>query len=101
MEWTGVAIDRELFRRLSSELKQELAALERDIAQQSASDLNLNSPKQLAVLLFDKLQLPILKKTKTGPSTDADVLEQLAGMGHEVPRLILEYRELQSPNPPM
>lgn len=95
MEWTGIAIDRELFRRLSSELTQELAALERDIAQQSASDLNLNSPKQLAVLLFDKLQLPILKKTKTGPSTDADVLEQLAGLGHEVPRLILEYRELQ------
>jgi DNA polymerase I - 3''-5'' exonuclease and polymerase domains len=95
MEWTGIAIDRELFHRLSSELTQELAALERDIAQQSASDLNLNSPKQLAVLLFDKLQLPILKKTKTGPSTDADVLEQLAGLGHEVPRLILEYRELQ------
>ncbi len=95
MEWTGVAIDRDLFRRLSSELTQELAALERNIAQLSASDLNLNSPKQLAVLLFDKLQLPILKKTKTGPSTDADVLEQLAGLGHEVPRLILEYRELQ------
>ena len=46
-------------------------------------------------MLFEKLQLPVLKKTKTGPSTDADVLEQLAAMGHEVPRLILEYRELQ------
>jgi DNA polymerase-1 len=46
-------------------------------------------------VLFEKHQLPILKKTKTGPSTDADVLEQLAAMGHELPRLILEYRELQ------
>jgi DNA polymerase I len=46
-------------------------------------------------VLFEKQQLPVLKKTKTGPSTDADVLEQLAAMGHELPRLILEYRELQ------
>ena len=46
-------------------------------------------------VLFEKHQLPVLKKTKTGPSTDADVLEQLAAMGHELPRLILEYRELQ------
>ena len=57
--------------------------------------LNLNSPKQLATVLFDKQQLPVVKRTKTGPSTDADVLEQLAAMGHELPRLILEYRELQ------
>jgi DNA polymerase-1 len=57
--------------------------------------LNLNSPKQLATVLFEKQQLPVLKKTKTGPSTDADVLEQLAAMGHDLPRLILDYRELQ------
>ena len=58
-------------------------------------ELNINSPRQLASVLFEKNQLPILKRTKTGPSTDADVLEQLAAMGHELPRLILEYRELQ------
>ena len=52
-------------------------------------------PKQLAAVLFEKLQLPALKRTKSGPSTDADVLEQLAEMGHEVPRLLLEYRELE------
>ncbi len=46
-------------------------------------------------MLFEKLQLPVLKKTKTGPSTDADVLDQLAAMGHEIPALILEYREVQ------
>src|SRR5690606_8599227 len=57
--------------------------------------VNINSPRQLAAILFEKQQLPVLKKTKTGPSTDADVLAQLAMMGHDLPRLILEYRELQ------
>jgi DNA polymerase-1 len=95
MEWVGIAIDRELFARLSVELARDLAELEREIARLAGSDLNLNSPKQLATLLFEKLQLPVLKRTKTGPSTDADVLDQLAAMGHEVPRRILEYRELQ------
>jgi DNA polymerase-1 len=61
----------------------------------AGTEVNLNSPRQLASVLFEKHQLPVLKKTKTGPSTDADVLEQLATMGHELPRLILEYRELQ------
>jgi DNA polymerase-1 len=95
MEWTGIAIDAELFRRLSTELGQDLQRLERQIGSAAGTEFNLNSPKQMAAVLFEKLQLPVLKKTKTGPSTDADVLEQLAEMGHEVPRLILEHRELQ------
>ncbi len=95
MEWTGIAIDPALFTRLSGELARDLAGLEAKIAEISQSQLNLNSPRQLATLLFDKLQLPVLKKTKTGPSTDADVLDQLAALGHEVPKLILDYRELQ------
>ncbi|HEU4587650.1 MAG TPA: DNA polymerase I [Gemmatimonadales bacterium] len=95
MEWTGIAIDRELFTRLASELGSELTRLEQEIARVAGMTLNLNSPKQLAAVLFEKLQLPVLKRTKTGPSTDADVLDQLAAMGHELPRLILEYRELQ------
>ncbi|MGH7703377.1 MAG: DNA polymerase I [Gemmatimonadales bacterium] len=95
MEWAGIAIDSAVFARLSAEMGADLQGLERDIARLAGTDLNLNSPKQLATLLFEKLQLPILKKTKTGPSTDAEVLEQLAEMGHEVPRLILDYRELQ------
>jgi len=95
MEWEGITIDLALFRRLSEELGTDLRRLEQDIARVAGTDLNLNSPRQLASTLFEKHQLPVLKKTKTGPSTDADVLEQLAAMGHELPRLILEYRELQ------
>jgi DNA polymerase-1 len=95
MEWDGITVDRALFRRLSDELGGDLRRLEQEIARVAGTDVNLNSPRQLASVLFEKLQLPVLKKTKTGPSTDADVLEQLAAMGHELPRLILEYRELQ------
>ncbi len=95
MEWEGIAIDRAVFERLSRELGADLGRLEREISQAAGTELNLNSPKQLATVLFEKHQLPVLKKTKTGPSTDADVLEQLAAMGHGLPKLILEYRELQ------
>ena len=95
MEWEGIAVDQPLFARLGNELGRDLQALEAKIAEAAGMSVNLNSPKQLGTLLFEKLQLPILKKTKTGASTDAEVLEQLAEMGHEVPRLILEYREVQ------
>ena len=95
MEWEGIGIDRGIFRRLDGELSADLRRLEGEISRVAGVDLNLNSPRQLAMVLFEKQQLPVLKKTKTGPSTDADVLEQLAAMGHELPRLILEYRELQ------
>jgi DNA polymerase-1 len=95
MEWEGIAIDRAVFQRLSLELSSDLRRLEEEIARVAGTDLNINSPRQLATILFEKNQLPVLKKTKTGPSTDADVLEQLAAMGHDLPRLILEYRELQ------
>jgi DNA polymerase-1 len=95
MEWAGIAIDLALFERLSREMAVELARLESEIHAAAGTTFNLNSPKQLGQVLFEQQQLPVLKKTRTGPSTDADVLEQLAAMGHEVPRLILEYRELQ------
>ncbi len=96
MEWTGIAIDREHFAALDIELRHDLEHLETEIRRVSEEPgLNINSPRQLGVLLFEKLGLPVIKKTKTGPSTDADVLEQLAAQGHELPRLILGYRELQ------
>lgn len=95
MEWEGIRIDRDLFDRLGAELAADLARLEAECAQVAGCELNINSPRQLASVLFEKQQLPVLKRTKTGPSTDADVLDQLAAMGHDLPRLILEYRELQ------
>lgn len=95
MEWTGIGIDADLFKRMAKELSIDLQRLESEIAVAAGGSVNLNSPKQLAAVLFERLQLPALKRTKTGPSTDADVLEQLAEMGHEVPRLLLEYRELE------
>ncbi len=94
MEWTGVLVDRQLLAELGREFTGELARLERAIHGVAGVDFNINSTPQLRTILFDKLQLPVLKKTKTGASTDADVLEQLAAAGHEAPRLLLEYREL-------
>jgi DNA polymerase-1 len=95
MEWVGIAIDPGLFGRLAKELAADLQRLEAEIAVAAGGSVNLNSPKQLAAVLFERLQLPALKRTKTGPSTDADVLEQLAEMGHLVPKLLLDYRELE------
>jgi len=94
MEWEGVAIDRERFARLTGEFRQEMANLERRIHAAAGTEFNLNSTPQLRRVLFEKLQLPILKKGKTGASTDAEVLEELAAAGHEVPKLLLEYREV-------
>lgn len=94
MEWRGIKIDLDFFRTLQQELDADLGALERAIYDAAGTDFNINSTPQLRTILFEKLMLPVLKKTKTGPSTDADVLDELAGMGHDVPRLILEYREL-------
>ncbi len=94
MEWEGIAIDRDHFARLAAQMRRELAQLEHAIHEQAGVDFNLNSTPQLRHVLFEKLQLPVLKKGKTGASTDAEVLEELAGMGHAVPRLLLEYREI-------
>ncbi len=94
MESRGVCIDLTLLGEISRGFAVELAALERAIYQAAGTDFNINSTPQLRQVLFEKHQLPILKKTKTGPSTDYEVLEQLAAMGHEVPRLLIEYREL-------
>ncbi len=94
MESRGVCIDLTRLGEISRAFAGELAALERAIYQVAGTDFNINSTPQLRQVLFEKHQLPVLKKTKTGPSTDYEVLEQLAAMGHEVPRLLIEYREL-------
>ena len=94
MEWTGVLIDRGRLAEIGRAYTKELADLERRITVAAGTSFNINSTPQLRTVLFQKLMLPVLKRTKTGPSTDVDVLEQLAQMGHEVPQLLMEYREL-------
>ncbi|HVH09793.1 MAG TPA: DNA polymerase I [Gemmatimonadales bacterium] len=94
MEWHGVRIDLERLGEISRAFAGELMELERAIHRAAGTDFNINSTPQLRHVLFEKIQLPVLKKTKTGASTDFEVLEQLAAAGHEVPRLLIEYREL-------
>ena len=94
MEWAGIRVDRELLATLSRQFAIDLGRLEKEIHAAAGTDFNIASTPQLRTVLFEKLQLPVLKKTKTGASTDYEVLEQLAGMGHDVPRLLIEYREL-------
>jgi DNA polymerase-1 len=94
MEATGILVDRELLGEMSRGFNKELATLELDIYRAAGGEFNINSTPQLRTILFEKLKLPVQKRTKTGASTDVEVLEQLAAMGHEVPRLLIEYREL-------
>jgi DNA polymerase-1 len=95
MELAGIAIDEGFFREMRGRIVRELDLIQQDIFKLAGGDFNLNSTPQLRDVLFERLGLPILKRTKTGPSTDASVLEELAAMGHEVPRLMMEYRELE------
>jgi DNA polymerase-1 len=93
MEMTGIKIDISLMRKLSSKLASELASIEKRIYFIAGEEFNINSPKQLQEILFEKLGLRTIKKTKTGFSTDAEVLEELA-LEHELPREIIEFRGL-------
>jgi DNA polymerase-1 len=94
METRGVLLDASLLRRQSSELGAKLLDLQGRAHVAAGGEFNLDSPKQLQQILFEKHQLPVIRKTPTGqPSTAEDVLEELAG-DYELPRLILEYRGL-------
>ncbi len=98
MEQRGIALDLDFFGELSGRVDRELAQVEEEIRKIAGEEVNLRSVPQLRELLFEELDLPVLKRTKTGPSTDESVLSELAARGHEVPRLILEYRELDKLN---
>lgn len=93
MEDKGIRIDPDAFRALSRELAEKTRSIEERVAAIAGTGFNINSPKQLSFLLFEKLGLPPVKRTKTGFSTDVDVLERLRG-AHEIPGLVLEYRTL-------
>jgi len=94
MERTGVRIDLDVFDALRERFTREISQIEEEIYKLAGGEVNLRSVPQMRELLFERLKLPVLRKTKTGPSTDEGVLSELAAQGHQIPRLILEYREL-------
>ena len=94
MESAGVRIDEAFFREMSSKLKRDLELVQQEIWKEAGTEFNISSNPQLRDILYEKLSLPVLKRTKTGPSTDARVLEELAAQGHRVPVLLMEYREM-------
>jgi DNA polymerase-1 len=94
MEWTGIAIDLERFASLKARFQGERERVEQEIYAAAGETFNINSNPQLRTILFEKLGLPVKKKTATGPSTDASVLQELADEGYEIPTLLMEYREL-------
>ncbi len=94
MEWTGIAIDLLWFASLKQRFQTEREAVEKQIYEAAGTEFNINSNPQLREILFGKLNLPIIKKTSTGPSTDASVLKELAEAGHVLPTRLMEYREL-------
>ena len=93
MEQEGVCLDLDLLCDLSKQCAQQMEILRGHIYAQAGEEFNINSPKQLSRILFDRLKLPVVKKTKTGFSTNEEVLLRLAPR-HEVPALILDYRQL-------
>lgn len=94
MEWEGIAIDREWFAALKKRFQSERERVEQEIHTLAGETFNINSNPQLRTILFEKLGLPVKKRTATGPSTDASVLQELADEGYELPELLMEYREL-------
>lgn len=93
MEKQGIAVNREALVELGREFEAQISKLVAQIYDIAGQEFNLNSPKQLGEILFDKLGLPVIKKTKTGYSTDAEVLEKLAPY-HNIVQYILEYRQM-------
>ncbi|HEY3287599.1 MAG TPA: DNA polymerase I [Gemmatimonadaceae bacterium] len=94
MEWAGITIDLRWFASLKERFARERGAVEQQIYAAAGEEFNINSNPKLREILFGKLGLPIKKKTATGPSTDASVLQELADEGHALPSLLMEYREL-------
>ncbi len=93
MEYSGFKIDLEVLNQLGYEFQGELDDLTEGIFQLAGEEFNINSPKQIGEILFDKLKLPVIKRTKTGYSTDAEVLDKLRGE-HEIIEKILKYRQM-------
>lgn len=93
MEITGIRVDPAQLNKMGEELQKTLSDLEEEIYELAGTTFNINSPKQLGSILFEKLNLPVIKKTKTGYSTSADVLEKLSDRHEIIPKL-LHYRQV-------
>ncbi|MBC8183678.1 DNA polymerase I [candidate division KSB1 bacterium] len=93
IEKNGVSLDVPFLHKMSKQLDLGLSKNQEKIFKLAGQEFNINSPKQLSEIMFTKLDLPVIKKTKTGPSTDVSVLETLA-KDHELPQEILEFRQL-------
>ncbi|MBN9655335.1 DNA polymerase I [Halobacillus sp. GSS1] len=98
MEHRGVCVDVQRLENMGEELEERLNKVEQEIYDLAGESFNLNSPKQLGPILFEKLELPVIKKTKTGYSTSADVLEQLEDQHEIIPKILLnrQLRKLKS-----
>ncbi len=95
MERTGIKVDRDILSRMSNAFAQKMAGLEAEIHELAGERFNVGSPKQLGEILFDKMSLQGGKKGKTGAyATGADVLEDLAAEGHDLPARVLDWRQL-------
>ena len=93
MENGGIKLDKRIVQKLAREINKELLQLTKRIHQLAGEEFNLNSPRQLEAILFEKLKLPAKKRTKTGHSTDVEVLKKLVKY-HKLPQLMLDYRQL-------
>src|SRR5215813_1878653 len=94
MEHLGVLVDRELLRAQSREFSVQLQELTGQAHKEAGTEFNMDSPRQLQQILFEKLQIPVTRKTPTGqPSTAEEVLEELAH-SYALPRIVLDYRAL-------
>lgn len=93
MEYFGIAVDEDMVENMSMQLDEMIKKYEDDIYNAAGEKFNINSPKQLGVILFDKLELPVIKKTKTGYSTNAEVLEKLRDK-HPIIDMITDYRSV-------
>ncbi|KRL03196.1 DNA polymerase I [Liquorilactobacillus capillatus] len=93
MEIDGITVDPQKLEEMGSEFKERISEIKEMIYQEAGEKFNLNSPKQLGVILFDKMKLPVIKKTKTGYSTAVSVLEKLRGMAPIIDN-ILKYRQI-------
>ncbi len=96
MELEGVSLDVPFYKELEQDFSKQIEQIEKDVYEVAGDKINLRSPKQVGELLFEKLQLPVIRKTKTGYSTDAEVLTELASMKlSPIPEHLLHYREIE------